>query len=79
MNNDNKNNNDNTAGKEPPLKNYQEQPEANNELQQAIDNVPVKDYSDYEITLETKDHYEDALFTDDESLDQALTASHPSI
>ena len=64
---------------EPPLKNYQEQPNANHELQTAIENIPVKDYSDYEITVETKEHYEDALFADEDSLEEALSVQEKSI
>lgn len=56
----------------PALKEYQQQPNAAAELQRAIESVPLKDYSEYEISLETKDHYEDALFSSDEDLDQAL-------
>lgn len=79
MKHDNKEKGKPTQGNEPPLKNYQEQPQANNELEAAINNIPVKDYSDYEITIETKDQYEDALFADDESLDQALTSPQKAI
>ncbi len=78
MNPDNKKKNtaDETTS-EPPLKNYQEESNADKELQKALDEVPVKDYSDYEITVEARDHYEDALFSDDDSLEQALHGSKP--
>ncbi len=33
-------------------------------------------YSDYDIEIEAKNHYEDALFADADALDNALTASH---
>lgn len=79
MNKDNKDTDTSKPADEPPLRNYQEQPEANNELQKAIEDVPVKDYSDYEISIEAKEHYEDALFSDDESLEKALTAPQPAI
>lgn len=79
MTDDNKVNGTPRTADDPPVKNYQEQPNANAELEKAMDAIPVKDYSDYEITLETKDHYEDALFSDDESLEQALTAPQETI
>lgn len=52
---------------------YREHSNAHEELQKAVDSVPLKDYSDYEITLETKEHYQDALFSDEAELNQALT------
>lgn len=45
-------------------------------IQEAVESVPIKDYSDYEIAIETKeqDHYSDALFGNEEELDQALSS-----
>ncbi len=57
---------------------YQEQPNAHQELEQAISSVPLKDYSDYEITIEAKEHYADALFSDDDALNQALSQASNS-
>ena len=42
------------------------------QLEQAASKVPLKDYSDYEITIDAKEHFEDALFTDESELQQAL-------
>ena len=51
---------------------YQAQANTQQNLQRSVESVLVKKYSDYEITIETKDNYEDALFLDEASLDQAL-------
>jgi hypothetical protein len=53
-------------------KGYQDHPDSAEELENAIESVPIKDYSDYEITIESKEHYEDALFSDLESLGKSL-------
>ena len=50
---------------------YDENPDDKVALQKAIETLPVKDYSDYEINIESKAHYEDALFKDDQSLTEA--------
>ncbi len=65
------------AAKE-PAKSYQENPNAQQETEQAILSVPVKNYSDYEIAIESKDDYEDALFGSEDELEQALSESAES-
>ena len=57
------------------LNRYQEHTESSAELERALKTVPVKDYSDYEITLEQKSDYEDAIFANEEELNDALTLS----
>ena len=59
----------------PPLpkrKSYQETNNVDEQLKQAAASVPLKDYDSYDIELETKQHYDDALFTSDEELNDAL-------
>lgn len=58
---------------------YEENPNDQAALEQAINEVPVKDYSDYEIAIETKDHYEDALFSDEDDLTASLTGEQAVI
>lgn len=53
-------------------KNYEENPLNENDLLNAVESVPVKDYSDYEVTVESKTHYDDALFDTGDDLDKAL-------
>lgn len=53
-------------------KNYEENPLNEKDLLNAVDSVPVKDYTDYEIEVESKAHYEDALFDTGDDLDKAL-------
>lgn len=53
-------------------KGYEENSEDKQGLLEAAASVPIKDYSDYEITIETKDEYADALFVDESALDSAL-------
>ena len=48
------------------------QPDAQRGLQQAVESIPVKDYSNYDITIESNDNYSDALFTDEASMQEAL-------
>lgn len=55
--------------------NYQENVEDPDALKQALESIPLKNYSDYEITIETKSQYNDALFADESALEQALTQS----
>ncbi len=55
-----------------PTKSYEENAEDQQGLLEAAAAVPIKDYSDYEITIETKDEYADALFADESELDSAL-------
>lgn len=54
---------------------FNNSPNIGQEIQKAIDLVPIKDYSEYEISLESKTVYEDALFSDEESLNKALKQS----
>jgi len=58
---------------------YEENPDDQAALEQAITQVPVKDYSDYEIAIESKEHYEDALFTDEDDLSASLTGEQAAI
>lgn len=57
------------------LNRYQDHTESSADVERALKSVPVKDYSDYEITLEQKSDYEDAIFANEEELDHALTSS----
>lgn len=65
-----------TGGDMPaPAPNYDENPRDDSALKEAAATIPVKDYSDYEIEIETKTEFADALFGSDEDLDQALEQS----
>ncbi|MEE8058070.1 MAG: hypothetical protein V3T17_09560 [Pseudomonadales bacterium] len=63
-------------------KTYEGNPNSHEAVQKTVKSIPLKDYSDYEITIETKASYEDALFSDvealDEALEQARNQSHSS-
>ena len=52
---------------------YEDNPDDKEALQKAIKELPIKDYSEFEIATEGKAFYEDALFQDDESLLKATT------
>lgn len=54
---------------------YEENPDDKVALQKAIESVPVKDYSDYEITIENKVVYDDALYQDDQTMLDAAASS----
>lgn len=58
-----------------PAPSYEENPLDDSALREAAASIPVKDYSDYEIEIETKSEYADALFGSDEDLDEALEQS----
>ncbi len=55
-------------------KSYQDNSDASLELKRAAKAVPLKSYDDYEIEIETKAHYEDAIFGSETDLEQALKA-----
>lgn len=55
------------------VRSYEDNPDDKEALQKAIEKLPVKDYSEYEIAIESKEYYEDALFQDEESLLKATT------
>lgn len=54
---------------------YEENPLDDAALREAAEALPVKDYSDYEIEIEAKSEYSDALFGSDDDLDAALDES----
>lgn len=64
-----------SATDSPYSKDYDENPVDDEALLQAAESVPIKDYSDYEIEIETKTEFADALFSSDEDLDSALDKS----
>jgi hypothetical protein len=55
-----------------PDNRYQLNTSSAEDIQQAIDDVPIKDYSDYDISVETTTNFEDALFKDQDQLSDAL-------
>lgn len=55
-----------------PANSYEENPRNDEDLIKAARSIPIKDYSDYEITIETKTDYADALFNSDDDLERAL-------
>lgn len=60
---------------EPYSKSYDENPMDDAALRAAAAELPVKDYTDYEIEIESKSEYSDALFGSDDDLDAALEHS----
>lgn len=63
----------------PSFKSYEDNALDEQAIQEAVESVPIKDYSDYEIAIEAKDqdHYSDALFGNEDELEQALNNDKP--
>lgn len=57
---------------------FQENSNADQDLLDAVKSVPLKDYSEYEIEIEAKEEYSDALFADETALDEALKPASKS-
>lgn len=64
-----------------PRKSYEDNVLDEKAILDAVESIPIKDYSDYEIAIETKeqDHYSDALFGNEDELDQALNNDNPAV
>ena len=62
---------------QPVEKSYEVNPQSKQDIEEVIQSVPLKDYSDYEIEIEETSHYEDALYSTDEELTEALNSPEP--